>query len=264
MSNCTKFARNDQVVFTDKVKVVKPGSTGVVIGSIQGFYQVFAAEVNRVVNVRGSDIKLLEEESAPTLPTAFGGPEPVEAEPKRKERRGPANARKTRCPHGHPYSGDNLYVTPRGHRECVTCRKTRPKKDEDVAAEQAAIVEGAPADREPEAEPQTTNGWMLGAEAVVTVGPHIERCVEVVGFGKDDQVIVELPTGELSMVRAGHLARPVFKRIEEEGKKASRSVLGAHTDDYAQQVFAKGYSKALRDVALDREPAVNFLEELKA
>ena len=95
MSNCTKFARNDQVVFTDKVKVVKPGSTGVVIGSIQGFYQVFAAEVNRVVNVRGSAIKLLEEDD-PTLPGAF------EAETVRKGRRGHVNTRKTHCPQSRP------------------------------------------------------------------------------------------------------------------------------------------------------------------
>jgi hypothetical protein len=27
------------------------------------------------------------------------------------------------CPHGHPYAGDNLYVDPRGHRECRTCRR---------------------------------------------------------------------------------------------------------------------------------------------
>lgn len=32
------------------------------------------------------------------------------------------NARKTRCPHGHPYSGDNTYVSPRGERSCRTCR----------------------------------------------------------------------------------------------------------------------------------------------
>ena len=262
MSNCTKFARNDQVVFTDKVKVVKPGSTGVVIGSIQGFYQVFAAEVNRVVNVRGSAIKLLEEDD-PTLPGAF------EAETVRKGRRGHVNTRKTHCPQGHPYSGDNLYVTPRGHRECVTCRKTRPKKDEDVAAEQAAIVEEAPEAvvEAPvvEPEPQTTNGWMLGAGVVITSGAHADRQGEIVGFGAGDIVIVELTSGDLAKVRASDLVAPLAKQIEEEAKKCAWSVLGAHAaDGRAQWAFAKGYSKALRDVALDREPAVNFLEELKA
>jgi hypothetical protein len=31
--------------------------------------------------------------------------------------------RKTHCPHGHPYAGDNLYVTPKGHRRCRTCSR---------------------------------------------------------------------------------------------------------------------------------------------
>jgi hypothetical protein len=34
------------------------------------------------------------------------------------------NARKTHCPAGHPYSGDNLYVL-RGKRYCVTCARAR-------------------------------------------------------------------------------------------------------------------------------------------
>ncbi len=29
---------------------------------------------------------------------------------------------KDECPHGHPYSGDNLYLSPRGMRECRACR----------------------------------------------------------------------------------------------------------------------------------------------
>src|SRR4029077_14320339 len=29
------------------------------------------------------------------------------------------------CPHGHPYSGHNLYINPRGARECQECRKRR-------------------------------------------------------------------------------------------------------------------------------------------
>jgi HNH endonuclease len=28
---------------------------------------------------------------------------------------------KTHCPSGHPYSGDNLYVTPQGERKCRVC-----------------------------------------------------------------------------------------------------------------------------------------------
>lgn len=30
---------------------------------------------------------------------------------------------KTHCPKGHPYSGANLYVNPKGHRVCRTCKK---------------------------------------------------------------------------------------------------------------------------------------------
>ncbi len=30
---------------------------------------------------------------------------------------------KTHCPKGHPYSGENLYVTPEGKRGCKTCRR---------------------------------------------------------------------------------------------------------------------------------------------
>lgn len=31
------------------------------------------------------------------------------------------NSRKTVCKQGHPFSGDNLYVTPKGWRQCRTC-----------------------------------------------------------------------------------------------------------------------------------------------
>lgn len=30
---------------------------------------------------------------------------------------------KTHCPKGHPYNGENLYVSPRGTRHCKTCRR---------------------------------------------------------------------------------------------------------------------------------------------
>jgi hypothetical protein len=33
------------------------------------------------------------------------------------------NARKTHCPRGHALSGNNLYVDPKGDRECRTCRR---------------------------------------------------------------------------------------------------------------------------------------------
>jgi hypothetical protein len=65
--------------------------------------------------------------------------------------RGPAaeNAMKTHCIHGHPLSGDNLYVDPEGKRKCQTCiddvkqrRKARfkgerkPKPDKETLARQ--------------------------------------------------------------------------------------------------------------------------------
>lgn len=34
-----------------------------------------------------------------------------------------ANAAKTHCKRDHPLSGDNLYVTPKGERQCRICRK---------------------------------------------------------------------------------------------------------------------------------------------
>lgn len=39
--------------------------------------------------------------------------------------RGPGvlNAAKTECPRGHPYSGDNLYVSPSGGRVCRICQR---------------------------------------------------------------------------------------------------------------------------------------------
>ena len=33
----------------------------------------------------------------------------------------------THCPSGHPYSGENLYINPKGSRECRACRKARRK-----------------------------------------------------------------------------------------------------------------------------------------
>lgn len=32
-------------------------------------------------------------------------------------------AAKTHCPKGHPYEGDNVYINPKGSRECKACRR---------------------------------------------------------------------------------------------------------------------------------------------
>lgn len=34
----------------------------------------------------------------------------------------------THCPHGHPYAGDNLYVTKTGHRHCRECVRQRGRE----------------------------------------------------------------------------------------------------------------------------------------
>jgi HNH endonuclease len=37
---------------------------------------------------------------------------------------------KTHCPAGHPYSGDNLYINPRGSRVCRTCARIKQNEHE--------------------------------------------------------------------------------------------------------------------------------------
>lgn len=34
-------------------------------------------------------------------------------------------AKVTHCPQGHPYDDENTYRTPKGHRQCIACRKAR-------------------------------------------------------------------------------------------------------------------------------------------
>ncbi len=41
---------------------------------------------------------------------------------------GQNNAQKTHCPHGHPYSDDNLIVTLEGWRRCRTCRREADRR----------------------------------------------------------------------------------------------------------------------------------------
>lgn len=36
-------------------------------------------------------------------------------------------ARQTHCIHGHPLSGENLRLTKKGHRMCLTCSRTRAR-----------------------------------------------------------------------------------------------------------------------------------------
>lgn len=56
------------------------------------------------------------------------------------------HSRKTHCPQGHPYEGDNLYVTPRGERKCRRCHRERQAvrrlahlDTRDIAADVAVI-----------------------------------------------------------------------------------------------------------------------------
>lgn len=37
-------------------------------------------------------------------------------------------AKRTHCPHGHAYSGDNLRVTPQGHRKCRACERESSRR----------------------------------------------------------------------------------------------------------------------------------------
>lgn len=37
------------------------------------------------------------------------------------------NSRKTECKNGHPLSGENLFINPRGHRGCRTCRRQQSR-----------------------------------------------------------------------------------------------------------------------------------------
>lgn len=41
---------------------------------------------------------------------------------------GDRNTTKTHCPRGHPYEGANLYICPRGHRDCITCQRERVRQ----------------------------------------------------------------------------------------------------------------------------------------
>lgn len=49
---------------------------------------------------------------------------------------GQANTKKTHCPAGHPYSGDNLYIPPSraNNRMCRTCRRAQARRTEEMAA----------------------------------------------------------------------------------------------------------------------------------
>ena len=38
-------------------------------------------------------------------------------------RRGKGHGSETHCPQGHPYAGSNLYVRPRGRRQCRICKR---------------------------------------------------------------------------------------------------------------------------------------------
>lgn len=38
------------------------------------------------------------------------------------------NAAKTHCPQGHPYAGDNLYISPQGYRQCRACGRESARR----------------------------------------------------------------------------------------------------------------------------------------
>lgn len=48
------------------------------------------------------------------------------------------NKRKTHCKNGHPYEGDNLYVTSKGVRQCRTCHRANELKNSRARRKRAA------------------------------------------------------------------------------------------------------------------------------
>lgn len=43
-------------------------------------------------------------------------------------RRGHGNGKQTHCPAGHEYAGENLYITPKGGRQCRACKRQALRK----------------------------------------------------------------------------------------------------------------------------------------
>lgn len=41
-----------------------------------------------------------------------------------------ATEKRTHCRYGHPYTEDNLYITPTGYRQCRTCRREATKRSQ--------------------------------------------------------------------------------------------------------------------------------------
>ncbi len=56
--------------------------------------------------------------------------EPVTCKENLRRGEGPAarNTRKATCPHGHPYAGDNLYVSTDGKRRCRECHRSANRR----------------------------------------------------------------------------------------------------------------------------------------
>ena len=57
----------------------------------------------------------------------------------RGNRSGKFNAVKTHCPQGHSYSGENLYISPRKGRVCITCMHTSGQKYRDRKREKVTV-----------------------------------------------------------------------------------------------------------------------------
>lgn len=55
--------------------------------------------------------------------------------------RGKTNRAKTHCPRGHPYSGDNLYLSPKGARFCRECRRQRHRQYDNARSERDQLTD---------------------------------------------------------------------------------------------------------------------------
>jgi hypothetical protein len=57
------------------------------------------------------------------------------------------NKKKTHCPRGHPYEGENLYARPDGGRDCRKCMRAAGKRWRDKKSRIEAESDKAPADK---------------------------------------------------------------------------------------------------------------------
>lgn len=68
-----------------------------------------------------------------------GNPDHLEVVTHRQNMERSEPARRTHCPRGHPYEGENLYITREGWRTCRTCKLARMREWNERQREKARI-----------------------------------------------------------------------------------------------------------------------------